>query len=98
RLVEEVKPDRDLSRNPVFQVMLILQNTPPTGPKFSDVTVSAFPNNSQTAKFDLLMGASEHAGGLRVALEYNTDLFDAVTIERMLGHFENLLEGIVAHP
>ncbi|WP_414590227.1 condensation domain-containing protein, partial [Scytonema sp. PCC 10023] len=51
-----------------------------------------------TAKFDLTVSMQETQQGLKGLLEYNTDLFDASTITRMLRHFQTLLQGIVTHP
>ncbi len=100
RLVQEIAPERDLSRSPIFQVMFILQNTPaggmtaPTG-----LTLRGAAVDGGTAKFDLTLGMTPRAdGGLVGALEFATDLFDASTIERMVGYFRVLLEGIVHDP
>jgi non-ribosomal peptide synthetase component F len=60
--------------------------------------MTPLPTESGTAKFDLTMFVTEEAGGLGLALEYNADLFDPDTIDRMLGHFRRLLEGIAADP
>ena len=98
RLVEELQPERDLSRNPLFQVMVILQNMPGTTQPMDGLTVSGFNSGSQVSKFDLTLITSEQTDGLRVALEYNTDLFDPSTIDRMLGHYRVLLEGIIGQP
>ena len=98
KLVEEVKPDRDLSRNPLFQVMLILQNVPTSGQKMADVTAGPFVTGGHSAKFDLTLIAAEKTDGLRVTFEYNTDLFEQATIDRMLAQFEMLLRSAVAKP
>ena len=98
KLVEELNPDRSLTTSPLFQVMFILQNAgnPPCNLKaFSTIPIRTASN---IAKFDLSLTISEREGDLRASLNYNTDLFDAATIERMLGHFQTLLEGIVANP
>ena len=97
RLVEELSPDRDLSHNPVFQVMLVLQNLPAASQKMGDIEATPFGGGTPNSKFDITLIASEVANGLRVSIVYSTDLFDAATIERMLGHFEVLLKGIVEH-
>ncbi|HKS73594.1 MAG TPA: amino acid adenylation domain-containing protein [Terriglobales bacterium] len=98
KLVEELKPERDLSRNPLFQVMLILQNVPASRQSMGELTVSSFLATGTTSKFDLTLMLSEQTDGLRATFEYNTDLFDETSIVRMLGHFRTLLEGIVADP
>ena len=98
KLVEELRPERDLSRNPLFQVMLILQNLPTASQKLGDIDVTPFGAGLPSAKFDITLVASELTDGLRVSIVYSTDLFDAATIDRMLGHFEVLLEGVVEDP
>jgi amino acid adenylation domain-containing protein len=96
KLVEELQPKRDLSYSPLFQVMFVLQNAPDPAREFEGLTLRSFGVDGGTAKFDLTLSMQEEAEGLRGSLEYNTDLFDAVTVERMLIHFQVLLEGIVA--
>ena len=98
KLVEELNPVRDMSRTPLFQVMLIHQNASESAPAFESLTATPFVVAKGTAKVDLLLSVSESNGQLRCALEYNTDLFDASTIERMLGHYRTLLESAVANP
>ena len=98
KLVEELQPERNLSHSPLFQVAFVLQNTPRAPLQFEGLTLSPLQVDSGTAKFDLMMVMQEEPEGLSGALQYNTDLFDDVTILRMLGHFRTLLEGIVAHP
>ncbi len=98
KLVAEVAPERDFSRNPLFQAMLMLQNLPSMEPDFAGVSAQPFPVGNPTSKFDLTLIAIEQTDGIRVTMEYNTDLFEASTIARMLNHFEVLLRGIVAQP
>jgi amino acid adenylation domain-containing protein len=98
KLVEELRPERDTSRNPLFQVMLILQNTPVSGWKLVDTVASPFPVSSATSKFDLTLAAIESAEGLRTTLKYNTDLFHEATIQRMLDHWQVLLEAVGENP
>ncbi|HEY9877512.1 MAG TPA: amino acid adenylation domain-containing protein [Leptolyngbyaceae cyanobacterium] len=98
KLVEELQPERDRSRTPLFQVMFVLQNTPTSALELPGLTVNSLNIDSKTAKFDLTLFMIEAAQGLRASLEYNTDLFNAATITRMLGNFQTLLEGIVANP
>ncbi len=96
RLVEELNPPRDTSRHPLFQVLFTLQNAPWPKVRLADVSISHVPLDSQTAKFDLWMSLRETGSGLQSEVEYNVALFDAATIGRMMGHFEILLEAIVA--
>jgi amino acid adenylation domain-containing protein/non-ribosomal peptide synthase protein (TIGR01720 family) len=97
-LVEELKPQRDLSHTPLFQVMFVLQNAPMSAVELSGLTLQALQTESSTAKFDLTLLMEETESGIRGALEYNTDLFDAATIARMAEHLQTLLAGIVANP
>ncbi|MCP4656225.1 MAG: amino acid adenylation domain-containing protein, partial [bacterium] len=98
-LVEALEPERNLSRNPLVQVIFLLQNAPTIPRELAPgLEVSLETVDTGTAKFDLSMGLEEAAGGLRGAVEYNRDLFDATTIRRLVGHFRRLLEGIVEDP
>ncbi len=99
KLLEELAPKRDLSRNPLFQALLVLQNTPPGQWQLPGLDVQRVEGiRSATAKFDLAMNLTESAGKLMGSLEYATDLFEAATMKRMASHFQRLLEGIVADP
>ena len=98
KLVEDLRPRRDLNVSPLFQVMFVLQNDPREDLKLKGLAASSISINSETAKFDLLLSLRENKLGLVGTLEYDTDLFDSTTIERMLGQFETLLNGIVANP
>ena len=99
KLVEELHPKRDLSRNPLFQVALAMQNTPQVELRLLGVDVEPVTDlSNESAKFDLHFSITEVAGTLRTRVEYATDLFDAGTIERMVGHWRVLLSGIVADP
>ncbi|HKR15461.1 MAG TPA: non-ribosomal peptide synthase/polyketide synthase [Pyrinomonadaceae bacterium] len=95
RLVEELQPERDLGRSPLFQVMFVLQNaSSESGLNLPGLNIQLLETDSATARFDLTLSMSETASGLNGALEYNTDLFDASTIRRLLQHFTNLLQAI----
>ncbi len=98
KLVEALEPERKLSRTPLFQVALVMQNTPLTEFRLSGLHVSAMPVESRTSKFDLTLRLSEGQEGWSFTLEYDTDLFDADTIARLAGHFRQLLSAIVACP
>ena len=98
KLVEELLVSRNLSYNPLFQVVLVLQNAPLEPLKLSGVTQTALEIETDTAKCDLTVELTEGPDGLASAIEYNTDLFDSDTIERLFGHFRTLLQGIVADP
>jgi len=98
RLVEALQPGRDLSHTPLFQVMLVLQNAQAQGLDLGGVTVTPLEVHNAASKFDLSLFAWEKADGLATAVEYSTDLYDASRIERLLGHLETLLRGVVAGP
>ncbi len=98
KLVEELHPVRDMSHQPIFQVMLVFQNLPMQAFGISDLSVEPFLFETGTAAFDLSLIMMETEDGLISNFEYNADLFDESTIERMLEHFELLLQNIVADP
>jgi amino acid adenylation domain-containing protein len=95
-LVEALQPQRDLSHTPLFQVMFVLDNTPRTPIELPGLSLSPLEAESGTAQFDFTLSMSEGAHGLGGYVEYNTDLFDPATVERMVGHFQTLLTGLVA--
>ncbi|MDZ8086286.1 MAG: amino acid adenylation domain-containing protein [Nostoc sp. DedQUE12b] len=108
KLVEELHPERNLNQNPLFQVVFALQNAPMTALELPSLTLSSLPFETETTRFDLEFhlwepntqnglwaDSSERISGFVI---YSTDLFDDATITRMLGHFQILLEGIVANP
>ncbi|MEH2093528.1 non-ribosomal peptide synthetase, partial [Nostoc sp.] len=97
-LVEALQPERVLCHTPLFQVMFVLQNAPMSEIELTGLTVSSLPIESSTAKFDLTLIMENTATGLFGWWEYNTDLFDSSTIERVTSHFVTLLEGIVSNP
>ncbi|TML83112.1 MAG: amino acid adenylation domain-containing protein [Actinobacteria bacterium] len=92
-LVEELQPERDASRNPLFQVTLQLLNQPTIAPAGEG---SGLQVQRGTAIFDLAATMAESADGLVASLEYDTDLFDADTIARLAGHYRTLLEAVAA--
>ena len=98
RLVEELRPERDLSRNPVFQVMFILHNQPRSVKEIPGLLFSPFKKEFGAAMFDLTVIAQEAEDGLRTTFNYNRDLFDRSTIARMLAHWRRLLEAVVENP
>ncbi|MFM6112895.1 MAG: amino acid adenylation domain-containing protein, partial [Sphaerospermopsis kisseleviana] len=97
-LVEALQPERNLSHSPLFQVMFVLQNTPISTIELSGLSVNLLEVKSEISKFDLTLAMEESASGLVGVWEYNSDLFDSRTIERMAGNFITLLESIVANP
>ncbi|MEL6262772.1 MAG: amino acid adenylation domain-containing protein [Cyanobacteria bacterium J06626_6] len=98
KLVEELQPERSLSYSPLFQVLFALQNESQSEQAFSELICYPHPIENETAKFDLTLTLQISKGALKGTFKYNTDLFEASTIERMAGHFQTLLTSIVAHP
>ncbi len=98
KLVEELQPERNLNRSPLFQVLFVLQNTPQEAIELAGLSLKVMAGERETAKFDLTLSIVDKEGGMEGWLEYNSDLFEGETIERMLGHYQVLLEGVVANP
>ncbi|TWF42514.1 amino acid adenylation domain-containing protein [Chitinophaga polysaccharea] len=99
RIVELVGAARDMTRSPLFQVMFVFQNTPATEVmNFGNISVSQANYEPETAKFDFSFEVTEVAAGLRVNIEFKTDLFNASTIQRMAAHYEQLLIAIASDP
>jgi amino acid adenylation domain-containing protein len=98
-LVEALQPKRDLSYSPLFQVMLVLEEYVSSQTMhLPDLNTSPWVVENNSAKFDLSLYLKVHSEKLELLWVYNTDLFDSSTINRMSGHFQTLLEGIVANP
>ena len=98
RLVEALQPVRDMSRDPLFQVLFVLQNAPMRELALGGLRAEPVMMESGTAKFDLALVVIETGEGLSASIEYATALFDARTIERLARHYCALLEAIVADP
>ncbi|MBD2040985.1 amino acid adenylation domain-containing protein, partial [Microcoleus sp. FACHB-672] len=98
KLVNELHPNRDLSQNPLFQVMFVFQKDGLETLEIPGLTLNFSNVHCGTAKFDLTLQLQETSSGVSGWFEYSTDLFDAGTIERMAKHFQTLLEGIVTNP
>ncbi|MEO5728081.1 MAG: condensation domain-containing protein, partial [Byssovorax sp.] len=98
RLVQALSPERDPSRSPLFQVLFSLQNAGREAPAISSVRRRGMVVDSGTAKFDLTVAMADGPSGLHGVIEYATDLFDAITIDRLGSHLVALLEGIVHDP
>lgn len=97
RLVEQLLPGRSPSHSPLVQVMFDLQHEE-DGPEFSGLDVRSVPVRGATADFDLVLAVRVGDQGILAELEFNTDLFEAGTAERMLGHLEALLDSVAADP
>ncbi len=98
KLVGELNVKRDVSRNPLFQVLCALENNSAQTLELSGLTLSPFEFQVSTAPFDLSLFLTEAPDGLRGAVMYNTALFDEQTIRRLFNHYETLLERVVADP
>ncbi|BBC27200.1 non-ribosomal peptide synthetase [Pseudanabaena sp. ABRG5-3] len=98
-LVEELKIERHLSHNPIVQVIFALQNSPLPSIKLPNLEISQIVSfDSGSVRFDLEMHLWESPEGLRGDVVYSTDLFNSDTIQRLIGHFQTLLGGIVSNP
>jgi amino acid adenylation domain-containing protein len=96
KLVVELQPERSLSHSPLFQVMFTLQNVGGGGGALPGLNVSGAGAELGSAQFDLSLTLAGTPQGLRGGLNYNTDLFERGTVERMLGHLERVLEQVAA--
>jgi amino acid adenylation domain-containing protein len=98
-LVDALQVERDPSASPLVQVLLVFLNVPPLRIQLGgDLQVEGVRIDRESAQFDLCLYLGEEEGGLEGHLEYNVDLFDAATVDRLLGHFRNFLERAAADP
>lgn len=97
KLVEELQPDRDMSRNPLFQVMFIMQTDFWQSFDLPDLQVTPASIDPGTARFDLTCSVMENGDELVVSFEYSKDLLEPTTVHRMLRHYENLLTAIAKY-
>ncbi len=98
KLVQELQEERDLSKHPLFQVAVSLQNTPITALELPRLTLNPFEIENGTSKLDLELNFWQSSAGLEAQIIYSTDLCDRSTILRMAGHLQTLLEGIINNP
>jgi amino acid adenylation domain-containing protein/non-ribosomal peptide synthase protein (TIGR01720 family) len=98
KLVDELQPERDLSRHPIFQAAFALRNTQQQDLTLAGLTLQPLEVETGTAKFDLMLYIDDAGDELRGSLEYNIDLFEAETAARMAEHFETLLTAVAADP
>ena len=96
KLVEELQPERDLSRNPIYQIFFAFQNLPSFGQEVSGLKIDRLPQVHTTAMTDLDIYLSDESNSLKGIFVYNTALFKEETVKRFIGYFETMLEGIVA--
>ncbi|MDQ6804346.1 MAG: amino acid adenylation domain-containing protein, partial [Actinomycetota bacterium] len=98
KLVEELNPERHLSHAPVAQVLFVMHNAAERQVTFPGLDQERLATDRGTAKFDLSFFAAETPDGLRLSIEYCSDLFEEATVLRMLDHYRALLEAAVADP
>ena len=98
KLVEELQPERDMSRPPLFQVMFILQNAPGEVLELEGLSLSEMESAGETAKFELTLALQEQDGVIVGGVSYNRDLYEAETIGRGMEGYERVLQAIVADP
>jgi amino acid adenylation domain-containing protein len=99
RLVQDLAPERTMSYSPLFQVLLVLQNAPEGGGSIAGLAVESLGSVERpTARYDLALSVREAGGSLLGLMEYATDLFEGVTVERMLRQLEGLLGAAAASP
>ncbi|MHB2147695.1 amino acid adenylation domain-containing protein [Calditrichota bacterium LG25] len=97
-LVEELQPERSMSHTPLFQVMFVYQNALDGALQLPDLKVEPLPLRNENAKFDLTLTVAELADEFALDVEFDTDLFEPDTIDRMLTHFQQILRAAVEQP
>jgi amino acid adenylation domain-containing protein len=98
RLVEEMRPERDLSRSPLLQAMFVLRNAPQRPLELPGLTLRPVDVDRGAAHVDLTLRVQETAEGFSALFEYASDLFEEPTIARMAAHWRSLLEAMTASP
>ncbi|MDX9976156.1 MAG: condensation domain-containing protein, partial [FCB group bacterium] len=98
QLVEELQPERDMSRNPLVQVVFVLQNAPAREWKFKDMDVSWVGAGETTTRFDLEFHLWEKEDNLECLIFFNTSLFKRERIQHLFRHWLNVLEAVVDNP
>ncbi len=99
RLVQELRPEPDPSRNPLFQVAYIyLDFAPTTDAAMAGITPSRVQWDNGSSRFDMTLALTDLVDTFEVQFEYNTDLFDAATIDRMLSDFARMVDEVIANP
>lgn len=97
-LVDRLQPERSLSREPIFQAFFIFDNEPAVPPQLPGVTINSIDIDTHVVQFDLELRLTDLGHELKGTFSYSTDLFEKSTISRMLDHFENLVESLLAAP
>jgi amino acid adenylation domain-containing protein len=98
KLLEKLQPERDTRYSPLFQVGFTLQNFPKQTVELRGLKLTPVTSSSRVAKFDMHLAIEDSVDRIDGIWEYNTDLFEAATITRMIGHLQTLLKNIVENP
>src|SRR5258706_4202044 len=98
KIVEALQPDRNLSHSPIYQIAFILENTPRAEVQTQELVLTPLRTEGVNSKFDLTLALAQFGSNLLGSVEYNTDLFDRSTIERMITHYVRILEAVVENP
>ncbi|UII31963.1 amino acid adenylation domain-containing protein [Fulvivirga ulvae] len=96
-LIDEVKADRAVNRNPLFDVMFVFQNQEEAESKISGLELIPYQSSRTVSKFDLTLTAVEEEGGMQLSFEYSSDLFNPETITRFIGYFQRIVESVTAN-
>jgi amino acid adenylation domain-containing protein len=98
RIIEDLQPERDLDRQPLFQVLMSMQDAPASSLQLPGLDIELLPSTSPGAKFDLSLFMEENPDGIHINVEYLATRFSPVTLQRLLTHWQRLLEGLAADP
>ncbi|HXC72022.1 MAG TPA: amino acid adenylation domain-containing protein [Pyrinomonadaceae bacterium] len=98
KIVEALQPDRNLSHSPLYQIAFILENTPRSDVETQGLVLTPLRTEAVSSKFDLTLALAQFGSNLVGSVEYNTDLFERSTVERMITHYLTILEAVAADP
>ncbi len=98
QVVQRLRPRRDLAYAPLFQVMFALQDGLELGKGLPELQVETIDQKRSKIQFDLLVLAFEQANGIKLVVEYNTDIFERTTVQRLMAHYARLLTLVTANP
>jgi non-ribosomal peptide synthetase component F len=98
KIVEVIRPERDASRNPLFQMLFVLENSPMTRLTLPGLTVEVLEAESTGSPFDMSLLLSENGNAITGMWRYNTQLFKETTVQRLIAHYLTVLEVAVRQP
>src|SRR5205085_10631436 len=98
KIVEELNPARSLSHTPLCQVWFVFRDAPLPTLRTSELSLTPIEIHNKSSQIELILDLCPSPPGLEGCFEYNADLFDQATIERMVGHYQTLLEDLSANP